>query len=116
MTRLVLTSYVYNDILDADEGELRNIEVEDFVVRNLESFNISLAELSSSACPKLMTVTTEFKYNDTPSKKPLSRIPSIRELVCMRLFHTVSVEFPWSRVTSDAKMIKFQRLNDISLR
>jgi hypothetical protein len=44
---------IYKYILEAEEGEVRDIKVEDFVVRNLESFNISLAALSSSACSKL---------------------------------------------------------------
>jgi hypothetical protein len=51
------------------EGEVCNIEEEDVVVCNLESFNISLTALSSSACPKLKTVTTVLPYNDSPSKK-----------------------------------------------
>ena len=94
---LYCVKQIYKYILEAEEGEVRDIKVEDFVVRNLESFNISLAALSSSACSKLETVATVLTCIDTPTEQPLSRIPS---MCCMRLFCLVSDEFPWMKCRS----------------
>ena len=94
---LYCVKQIYNYILEEEEGEVRDIKVEDFVVRNLESFNISLAALSSSACSKLETVATVLTCIDTPTEQPLSRIPS---MCCMRLFCLVSDEFPWMKCRS----------------
>lgn len=94
---LYCVKQIYKYILEAEEGEVRDIKVEDFVVRNLESFNVSLAALSSSACSKLETVATVLTCIDTPTEQPLSRIPS---MCCMRLFCLVSDEFPWMKCRS----------------
>jgi hypothetical protein len=69
---LCYVEHIFNNILDAKESEVCNIKVDDVVVYNLESFNISLTASSSSVCPKLKTVKTVFAYNDTPSQKPQS--------------------------------------------
>ena len=94
---LFCVKQIYNYILEAEEGEVHDIKVEDFVVRNLESFNISLAALSSSACSKLETVSTVLTCIDTPTKQPLSLIPLMH---CIRLFCLVSDKFPWMKCRS----------------
>jgi hypothetical protein len=40
---------------------------------------------------------------DTPSEKPLSCMHTIRELVCVRLFRSVSDEYPWTKCKVTAK-------------
>jgi hypothetical protein len=77
-----------------------------------------MAALSSSACPKLKNVATVLTSHH-PSKKPLSRVPSIRALVCLSLFLLVSAKFTckkckvtWKKykVTHDVKTVDFHRI------
>ena len=89
----------------AKEGEVHDNEVEDFVLRDLDSLNCPFSALSN-ACLVLKTFTTVLTYcNDAPAK-PLSNCSTIREIVCMRLFDSVSADYPWekSRISAYAKL------------
>jgi hypothetical protein len=91
-------------ILQAKEGEVHNNEVEDFVLRDIDSLNCAFSVLSN-ACPVLKTFTTVLTYcNDAPAKS-LSNCRTIRVIVCMRLFNSVSANYPWekSRITAYTK-------------
>ena len=58
---------IQKEILQAEEGEVLDNEVEDFVVRDLDSLNCAFTALSS-ACPGLKTFTTVLTYcNDAPA-------------------------------------------------
>jgi hypothetical protein len=92
---------IQKEILQAEEGEVLDNEVEDFVVRDLDSLNCAFTALSS-ACPGLKTFTTVLTYcNDAPAKS-LSNCRTIHAIVCMKLFHSVLADYPWekSRITA----------------
>ena len=77
---------IQKKILQAEEGEVHDNEVEDFVIRDLDSLNCHNA--LSSACPDLETFTTALMHH--PFHCPIA----IRAIVCMKLFHSVSADYP----------------------
>ena len=102
--------HICNDILEAEEGVVR-------VVCGLDHFNCALTAISSSSLPDLEPVFSMITDHDTPSEKPISCMPTIRELVCVRLFHSVSDEYPWTKCKVTAKganKAAFQKTNDVS--
>ena len=83
------------------------------VVCGLDHFNCALTAISSSSLPVLEPVFSVITDHDTPSEKPLSCMPTIRELVCVRLFCLVSDKYPWTKckvTVKGANKAAFQRL------
>jgi hypothetical protein len=63
---------IQTKIIKAEEGEVRDTEVEDFVVRDLVSLNNCAFTVLSSACSDLETFTTVLTYSNNALAKPLS--------------------------------------------
>jgi len=72
---------IHKEILEAEEGEVCNTKVVDVDVRDLDYLSCAFTALSG-ACPDLKTFTTVLTYY---------------EIVCMKLFHSVSADYPWEK-------------------
>ena len=79
--------HIYKDIHDAEEGEVRGNEVGALVIRDLDHLNRALTALTSD-CSDTVKASEVLTCID-PSEDPLSRMPTIRELVCNKLLRSV---------------------------